>query len=114
MRLVSCPRGFGYIDSLSPLASRKPLLNNVPTPAAHQSARRRTDFTLQLLWDTYGEIRAPSSGSNVPAVVWLGFCTAALTISSLNYYWFSLMMKTLVDIYSKGATWGAASQGKNE
>lgn len=72
------------------------------------------DFTGLLLSDTVHELRSPTPGSEVPSAIWLGFCAAALTISVLNYYWFSLMLRTLAKVLSGKHTWTAASDGKNE
>jgi hypothetical protein len=79
----------------------------------NQAPSRRADFTGLLLFDTWHELRHPK-GEGIPRAIWIGFCVAALTVSSLNYYWFSLMLRSLRQVYLKGRTWTDISQGKNE
>lgn len=73
-----------------------------------------TVFTVMLVRDVYFEVASPRSGTHVPSLVWISFAAAALTITCLNYYWFSLMTRTLMRIITGGHTWTAASQDKQE
>jgi hypothetical protein len=66
-----------------------------------------------LFKDTLAEFSAPVPGS-CPKPLLVGFCLASLTISSLNYYWFMLMIKSLVRIYLRGQSWSQASADKTE
>lgn len=66
-----------------------------------------------MLCDARVELTTVDKACAVPLPLVLGLCSAAVIISSLNYYWFGLMMKSLVKIY-KGQSWSKASEGKEE
>jgi hypothetical protein len=67
-----------------------------------------------MIYDTFHELRHPTPGEDVPPMLWISFCMAALTISALNYYWFSLMVKAMWRVFLKGHSWTDISHGKNE
>lgn len=73
-------------------------------------------FTFQLLVDTYQEltIAAAVGECKAPAPLLICLCTAACTISCLNFYWFKLMCTSLAKILLGGQSWTEASEGKNE
>jgi hypothetical protein len=72
------------------------------------------DFTFLLFQDAVAEVSRKESDSAAPAALLMGLCVAAAIISSLNYYWFGLMIKSLLRIYSQGQSYAEASVGKNE
>ena len=72
------------------------------------------DFTFLMVSDARVELTTEDKSCVVPTPLILGLCSAAVIISCLNYYWFSLMMKSLVKIYLKGQSWSQASAGKEE
>lgn len=53
-------------------------------------------------------------GRKTPDGLLLGISVAATIISCLNYYWFSLMVKSLIKIFYHGHTWTTASHKKDE
>eukprot|EP00892_Ulva_mutabilis_P001743 jgi/Ulvmu1/1156/UM107_0030.1 len=65
-----------------------------------------TYFTGLLYYDTWKELK---SDSKTPDAFPAGVCAAATIVSCLNYYWFSLMIKSLVKIFYHGHTWTHAS-----
>jgi fluoride ion exporter CrcB/FEX len=72
------------------------------------------DFTGLLFKDTWDELRNPTAGQDVPSLIWVGFCAAALTVSTLNYYWFGLMLRSVARVYLHGHTWTDISNNKHE
>lgn len=60
------------------------------------------------------ELSRTDDDSGGPTALLIGLCVAAALISSLNYYWFGLMVKSLLRIYTRGQSWSQASVGKNE
>lgn len=71
-------------------------------------------FTFLLFHDTVMELSRTDGGCVAPSALLIGLCTAAGVISTLNYYWCSLMFKSLLRIYARGQSWSQASLGKNE
>ena len=76
-------------------------------------APRRADFTGLLLSDTYRELTGPPKAGALPPAIPVAFCGAALTISTLNYYWFGLMMRSMLKVL-RGHTWTDISNAKQE
>lgn len=64
--------------------------------------------------DTYRELRHPPAEGAMPRAIPVGFCAAALTVSCLNYYWFSLMMNSVMKVFRDGHTWTDISNAKQE
>ena len=67
------------------------------------------DFTGLLFHDTWKEMQSKSD-DGPPTAMLIAICSAAAIVSCLNYYWFSLMIKSLVKIFYHGHTWTHASE----
>ena len=68
------------------------------------------DFSALLFHDTWTEFQLPpEEKKDAPDALLLGVCAAAAIVSCLNYYWFSLMVKSLIKIFYHGQTWTLAS-----
>lgn len=102
---MHCPR---FVGASAPCTAACEELHTV-TPATACA-----DFTGLLIKDTWHELRNPTDGHDVPSLIWIGFCTAALTVSTLNYYWFGLMLRSVARVYLQGHTWTDISNNKND